>query len=454
MAEPNIAPPTNIAKVVTVRIKSTDGAQAKFDVDPNATVRELLVRLLDDRLLQGDKKGHLHRLPKKLLWRDVDLRTDPNKTLADVGYDEDDKVGIQFVPYDDEDELIEALMVFQLYLRSQINVLKQHGDAFVHENENRATSVELNQLEQGKNIGYSFDNYVKELSIATRSFKVVWKLLENSGEVGKGSLPFGVYQEFVWPSHHAAQPDCGYCQHVKPPQASALVPAICKGHYEMVSKLLEYDVANVACDQAGRFPLQYAIQFSTLDMVELLVTVGKADINKPTTDGLTPLLLAAKLGQNSVLNFLISSLSGEAIAKDKEGNGPLHIAAIHGQADSVDYMLQHSEIDSTAVNSVGHNALHLASIVGQVRVVKTLVQHAKALDINAADADGHSALHLAALHGRTEVVEVLIAQPDININFFDKDKNNAARLAAANGHVGLAGVLHTAMSASLQCNDF
>ena len=96
---------------------------------------------------------------------------------------------------------------------------------------------------------------------------------------------------------------------------------------------------NEGLDSDGRTPLIDAARFNKKDAVRFLLE-NKADVNKASDNGWTPLHWVVSQGKLSMLKTLVEA-GADVNAADKLGNTPLHYAAKFEQYGFVSYLIKH-----------------------------------------------------------------------------------------------------------------
>ena len=140
-------------------------------------------------------------------------------------------------------------------------------------------------------------------------------------------------------------------------------------------------------------------------------------------------------------------LVAELLGRDKasleshssDGWTPLHMAAFFGQKSMAEVLIEHgADVNSRSTNAMKNTPLH-AAVAGRGRdIVPVLLAHGAA--VNAKQTAGWTALHAAAQNGDRELVEFLLANgADLSVR---ADNNqNALDLAMIKGHAEVSNLL-------------
>jgi len=123
----------------------------------------------------------------------------------------------------------------------------------------------------------------------------------------------------------------------------------------------------------GWSPVMAAVDSGSVEALQALLAMDlKINLSKTTSDGFTPVMLAASQGHVTIIAVLAA---------------------------------QHVDLNQTT--SKGKTALHLAVEKNQLEVVKALVLSGAAVDLE--DNDGNTPLHLAAKRNKRKIFDFLIA---------------------------------------------
>lgn len=198
------------------------------------------------------------------------------------------------------------------------------------------------------------------------------------------------------------------------------------GHYEVTELLLKHG-ANVNVADLWKFtPLHEAAAKGKYEIVKLLIKHG-ADISRKNRDDKTPLDLvreedhefasdllrgnaalldAAKNGNLSRVQRLVTS--DNINCRDAQGRNstPLHLAAGYNNIEVAEYLLENGA-DVNARDKGGLIPLHNASSYGHLDIAALLIKFKTV--VNATDKWGFTPLHEAAQKGRTQLCALLLA---------------------------------------------
>ena len=124
-----------------------------------------------------------------------------------------------------------------------------------------------------------------------------------------------------------------------------------------------------------------------------------------STDGFTPLHLAANKGHYEIAELLLQN-GAKVNAKGKKEVTPLHLAAQKGHYEVAELLLQNGAKVNAKKEFEKYTPLHEAIRLNHSKVVELLLENGA--DVNARDQDGNIPLHLPAARGDSKMVELLL----------------------------------------------
>ena len=154
-------------------------------------------------------------------------------------------------------------------------------------------------------------------------------------------------------------------------------------HLAIVQALLAAGaMPNLAATSDGVTPLLIAAQEGRLDIVQALLAAPGIDPNLArTSDGATPLLSAAYNGHFDVIQALLAAGALPNLARTSDGVTPLYVAADNGHFDVIQALLAAPGIDpNLARTSDGVTPLYVAAVMGHFKIAVLLIEHSATLD--------------------------------------------------------------------------
>ena len=161
-------------------------------------------------------------------------------------------------------------------------------------------------------------------------------------------------------------------------------------------------------------------------MAQLVKLIDVSTVNRPRSDGRSPIHDAAMRGETKALKEMLKNKNNINL-KDRSGYTPLHWAVQNGKTAAVLLLIERGA-DINLQNVYGATALHLASGLKDVGMVKVLLQHGAKVDIQ--DNHGSTPMRRAVDADAIEVVRLLIkakANPNIRDDHGFSPYNDAVR---------------------------
>jgi ankyrin repeat protein len=168
-----------------------------------------------------------------------------------------------------------------------------------------------------------------------------------------------------------------------------------------------FDTKSYKAILRGQTLLCGAAENDLVDLMKVLLSTRKVDINLQNSDGQTALSVAARSGQTTAAKMLLEDEKVRVNDQDCWGFTPLSWAAVEGHIDVVKALLGTGKVDIDSRCKSGRTALSLAAGHGRIVAVNLILDLGKA-DIGSKDLYGWTPICFAATHGYLDIVKRLI----------------------------------------------
>ncbi|MCC6364250.1 MAG: ankyrin repeat domain-containing protein [Bryobacterales bacterium] len=171
------------------------------------------------------------------------------------------------------------------------------------------------------------------------------------------------------------------------------------------------DVRKLLLMNGAKIDACVAAAMGDLPRLEKCLEAGKSAVEMYSTDGWTPLHLAAYFGRKEAAKILLDA-GAPVLARSTNAlnNHPLHAAATGKSRDIVAMLLDHGA-DVNATQAAGWTPLHAAAQNGDAEMVKVLL--AAGADANIRADNNQLPLDLALGRGHKPVVDLLMEAPGL-----------------------------------------
>ncbi|XP_048255952.1 uncharacterized protein LOC124149448 [Haliotis rufescens] len=197
------------------------------------------------------------------------------------------------------------------------------------------------------------------------------------------------------------------------------------GHQSVFDLLVSKQADLTLVDNDGDSLLHFACQGGNEAIVQHLVS--SSDINTRRLNGVTPVMMAAFWGHQSVFDLLVSE-QADLTLLDNNGDSLLHFACKGGNKAIVQHLVSPSNINTRGRN--GYTPVMVAAGKGHESVFDLLVS--KQADLTLVNNDGDSLLHVACWGGNKAIVQHLVSPS--NINTRGRNAYTTVMMAAFRGH--------------------
>lgn len=158
----------------------------------------------------------------------------------------------------------------------------------------------------------------------------------------------------------------------------------------------------------GETPLFIASQKGHLEIVQLLLTEGKANVHKATVNGETPLFVACKEGRLEIVRFLLLEGKAKVDRATILGATPLFISCQEGHVEIARFLLMEGKANvEKAIRSSSCTPLLIACHKGHLDIVQILLIEGKAnVETNAS----MTPLSLACAKQHLKIIRLLLKE--------------------------------------------
>merc|ERR1719270_1356680 len=183
--------------------------------------------------------------------------------------------------------------------------------------------------------------------------------------------------------------------------------------------------------QQGGDPLHIATIHGNLDRMRNLIQKNGVDVDlQKISDGVTPLIIAATIGNEEALDLLID-LDANVNKMSKNGITPLIAASTMGHYNIVEKLLKAGANPDKAHPFAKTSSIHFASEMGHGDIITLLCEHGA--DPNSRKINGGTPVHTAADSNQTTAVIALIQNCHSNPELLVAGDTTPLYLAAQRG---------------------
>ncbi len=180
-------------------------------------------------------------------------------------------------------------------------------------------------------------------------------------------------------------------------------------------------------------------------MKELFEAVRAGDASRVAelvaADPTLAIFAASIQGDCAQLEALLSANRSLVSAVSTDGWTPLHLAAFFGKTEAVRLLLNKgAQVNMRSTNPMQNMPIHAAAAGRHADVIKLLIDHGAS--VNARQHGGWTALQAAAQHGDVETARVLLAN-GADVQARAENNQTALDLALTKGHQSMVELLES-----------
>ena len=212
------------------------------------------------------------------------------------------------------------------------------------------------------------------------------------------------------------------------------------GHIEVFKSLATLCPSTISMvDNKGRGLMHAAAHSTNVRLIDLLADEYILKSDTPDDTGVTPLHIAAKIGNLIAFKALINHTgkSGNYNPVSDNGKTPFSIACENGYDLITSYLIEDLKVspNASSTTSTSYTPLHLAAANNKVATVQLLVEK-YSVDVNCT-VYGFTPIHLATIKGHIAVVTYLTRLPQCNVTAALTDGSTVLHLSSKCGHYHL-----------------
>lgn len=214
-----------------------------------------------------------------------------------------------------------------------------------------------------------------------------------------------------------------------------LYVATCKGHTDCVRIMLNYNAnVDLATYASNNSPILIAAAYGFSEITKLLINETD-QLDKPDSEGKTPLMLSSLNGYGYITNILLNTGKLNLNAADKENYTVIYYAVQSNNSNIIELLIKNGA-DIRCIHTTNRTPLHWAVLNRTWKSLSTLLKYDA--DINAKDRNMKTPLHYAAQEGYIEGIKILVKRYEsmrIDINTVEIKGRTPLHLAAMRGHL-------------------
>ena len=188
-------------------------------------------------------------------------------------------------------------------------------------------------------------------------------------------------------------------------------------------------------------PFYVACEKGRIEIVKILLSEKRVDINKSTKSETTPFWIACKEGHIDVVEILLNDQRFVNINKsNKYDQTPFYITCFQGHIEIVKLLLHDKRVDETQTQNDLWASFWMACYNGHLEIVNSLLNNER-VNPNKTNTRNESPFQIACKNGHIEIVKLLLNDKRISIRKKTKEGKTAIDLAKEENHSNIVKLL-------------
>ncbi len=217
-------------------------------------------------------------------------------------------------------------------------------------------------------------------------------------------------------------------------------------HIEAARLLISKGVCLEIHNKEGDNVLLIVVQKGNLEIAKELLVAG-ANINSSNSCGCTPLMIASKSNDSSMVQLLLDH-NADVRKLDDQGRDALYYALNKGNGEVAGILIATGKVVLPSYDKRGQEVLEKIAV--RLRKTQETEKHDKAEVVNVFE--GWTPLMISAWRGEVDIVRLLLSQGD-DVNVSDRDGHTALSRASWKGYLDIVGLLLLAGAEVVIDND-
>ncbi|KAK3317734.1 hypothetical protein B0T19DRAFT_296963 [Cercophora scortea] len=219
-----------------------------------------------------------------------------------------------------------------------------------------------------------------------------------------------------------------------------LLRAAGQGSLHVLEALIKRGASVNVAGNMNNTPLIEAAKHGQQATAQFLLETARVDADKSDTYGRTPFSHAAGSGHEAILRLLLATGKVDVDKEDTYGWTPFAYAVESGREAILQLLLTTGKVDADKPEKQGRTPFSYATGSGREATLRLLITTGK-VDVDKPDNDGRTPFSYAAEAGYEAILQLLLATGKVDIDKPDNKGQTPFLYAAGSGHEAILGLL-------------